>query len=131
MTGGEDKCYRMSEEALQAANDGLVQGKFLAEWLPFLKYIPTWFPGASFKRKALEWRQMNRAMLNLPFEMVKQRMVSWLVPETLGYSPRYITDGRHCCPMLCNHRAGAVVLLWWGRRAGETYQGRGSYRLCW
>lgn len=41
-----------------------------------MKYIPAWLPGASFKRKALEWRQMNQSMLNLPFDMVKQRMVS-------------------------------------------------------
>lgn len=32
-------------------------------------------PGAGFKRQAQEWRKLNRAMLNEPFEMARQRVV--------------------------------------------------------
>lgn len=49
----------------------------LAQTMPAVRYIPTWAPFASFKRKALEWRQLNRAMLNEPYRMVKERTVSY------------------------------------------------------
>jgi hypothetical protein len=41
-----------------------------------LKHIPAWFPFATFKRQALEWRKFTRAMVNRPFEMISQQMVS-------------------------------------------------------
>ena len=40
-----------------------------------VKYVPSWFPGANFKVQAKEWRNDSTAMLEKPFEMVKQRMV--------------------------------------------------------
>lgn len=40
-----------------------------------VKYVPTWFPGAGFKRKAYEWRKLSQAMLERPFDMVKERVV--------------------------------------------------------
>jgi len=41
-----------------------------------VKYIPSWFPGASFKRKAREWRKLSRDLIERPFEAVKHKMVS-------------------------------------------------------
>lgn len=46
-----------------------------------MKYVPTWLPGAGFKRQALKWRRSVRAMLDLPFRMVQERMVSLVVSE--------------------------------------------------
>ena len=43
-----------------------------------VRYIPSWFPGAEFKRKAIEWREDSVAMLEEPFEMVKQKIVNSL-----------------------------------------------------
>ena len=40
-----------------------------------MKHVPSWFPGAEFKRKAKVWRQDTVAMLEEPFAMVKQKMV--------------------------------------------------------
>lgn len=40
-----------------------------------VKHIPTWMPGASFKRKALEWRKFSDALSNEPFEEVKKGIV--------------------------------------------------------
>ena len=49
---------------------------YTAETVSAVRHVPTWMPGAAFKRKALEWRKLNRAMLNEPYEMVKERTVS-------------------------------------------------------
>lgn len=41
-----------------------------------VKYLPEWFPGASFQKKAREVRQLSRELLNRPFDEVKTRIVS-------------------------------------------------------
>ncbi len=33
-----------------------VQGRFLVDYLPFLKYLPTWLPGMGWKKQGLQWR---------------------------------------------------------------------------
>ncbi|PCH33770.1 cytochrome P450 [Wolfiporia cocos MD-104 SS10] len=49
-------------------------GTYLVDYIPLLRHVPTWLPGAEFKRKALEWRKLSLGMLNKPFEMVKERV---------------------------------------------------------
>ena len=49
-----------------------------------MKYIPSWFPGALFKRQAKEWRKLSEAMLQKPFEMVKQKMVRTQLSKDLA-----------------------------------------------
>jgi hypothetical protein len=41
-----------------------------------VKYIPEWFPGAGFKMKAKEWKKVVTATVNMPFQHVKDAMVS-------------------------------------------------------
>jgi hypothetical protein len=42
---------------------------------PTLKYVPMWFPGTEFQRKAEEWRKRARAMVDIPYTETKQQMV--------------------------------------------------------
>jgi hypothetical protein len=49
---------------------------FLVDMFPWLKWVPEWVPGAGFKRKAREWRKCADAMLNDPYEVTKQDVVS-------------------------------------------------------
>jgi hypothetical protein len=41
-----------------------------------VKYVPEWMPGAGFKKKAREWRKLSQAMINIPYDMVKEKFVS-------------------------------------------------------
>ena len=72
-------------------------GKFLVDTLPFcmfffkkkvetielepflnhglVKHIPSWFPGAGFKRQAKVWRGLISEFVNEPFDKVKANMV--------------------------------------------------------
>lgn len=52
------------------------------DYIPSLKYIPLWFPGASFKRQALEWRIAVDQMADLPFELIKKKIVCILYFES-------------------------------------------------
>jgi hypothetical protein len=42
-------------------------GAFLVDAMPMLQYVPRWFPGADFKRKAFEWSKWTTAMVEVPF----------------------------------------------------------------
>jgi hypothetical protein len=42
--------------------------------ISLVKYVPEWMPGASFKRKAREWRGVAERFYTIPFDFVKQSM---------------------------------------------------------
>lgn len=46
----------------------------LLKVMPFLRYLPSWFPGAGFKRNAAKCRGMAAEMAELPFAMAKDEM---------------------------------------------------------
>jgi hypothetical protein len=53
----------------------LMPASLVVNAFPLLRFLPSWFPGASFKRKALEGRYHMRQMINLPVDMVEKQMV--------------------------------------------------------
>ncbi|KAJ7625700.1 cytochrome P450 [Roridomyces roridus] len=55
----EDPFITLAQRAVHAFAAALVPGLYLVDTFPILKYIPTWFPGAGFKRKAREWRKLT------------------------------------------------------------------------
>jgi hypothetical protein len=48
---------------------------FLVNVFPWLEYVPSWFPGAGWKRKAMAWNKVGEDLINVPFEWTKQQMV--------------------------------------------------------
>ncbi|KAG2118424.1 cytochrome P450, partial [Suillus clintonianus] len=64
----------LADEAMQGLGAAGIFGTFLVDYLPSLKYIPAWMPGADFKRQALIWRKKTRAMIDKPFQAVRERM---------------------------------------------------------
>ncbi|THU92071.1 cytochrome P450 [Dendrothele bispora CBS 962.96] len=56
-------------------------GSFFVDYLPCLKYMPAWFPGASFKQKANTWAPMVSNLINAPWKRVKSSMKFNLVPN--------------------------------------------------
>lgn len=51
------------------------QLKSLQDTIPALKYVPSWMPGADFKRQAKEWRELSRNFVETPFMETKRNMV--------------------------------------------------------
>jgi hypothetical protein len=41
-----------------------------------VKYVPSWFPGAGFQKKAAEWKVLAEEMPSKPFRAVKEAVVS-------------------------------------------------------
>ena len=65
----------------QAVRFSLVDSLFYVQMFFLVKHVPEWMPGAGFKKKAKEWRKLSQAMINVPYEMVKEKFVSrWKFP---------------------------------------------------
>ncbi|KAF9494670.1 cytochrome P450 [Pleurotus eryngii] len=71
-----DEYVTLADKALFGVTQSGVFGTYMVDYVPLLKHVPAWMPGAEFKRNARKWRTLATQMLNRPFEMVKERMES-------------------------------------------------------
>ena len=71
----DDPYISIAEEALNGLAEAAVPGTFWVDLIPILKYVPSWFPGAGFKKKAARWKEANNAMAEKPFLHVKEQWV--------------------------------------------------------
>ncbi|KAK7442489.1 hypothetical protein VKT23_016087 [Stygiomarasmius scandens] len=64
-----------ADRALDGFVHAAIHGTFWVDYFPLLKYVPSWIPGASFQRKAKEWKEYALAMVSKPYQEVKSQMV--------------------------------------------------------
>ncbi|KAF9256772.1 cytochrome P450 [Marasmius fiardii PR-910] len=65
-----------AERALEALTYALQPGNFLVDSIPWLKYVPEWFPGTGFKSKAREWRSLRERVEREVFDATKRDMAN-------------------------------------------------------
>ncbi|KAH9937831.1 CyP450 monooxygenase [Epithele typhae] len=70
----DDEHLGLLEEGHEIFIKAFVPGKYLAESLPFLQYVPDWFPGAQFKRDAKTWKARFNAIKREPFDAAMKAM---------------------------------------------------------
>ena len=70
-----DPYIRVAEEAMKGVSEAGIPGTFWVDLFPMLKYVPSWFPGAGFQKKAAHWRELNKALIETPFRYVKEQLV--------------------------------------------------------
>lgn len=76
-----------------------------------VKYVPSWFPGAGFKRFAAKGHVVTTKTVNKPFNEVKRRMVrfrSFPIIVGVPWVTRFLADARN--------RRGVVLLYALTRR---------------
>ncbi|KZV92238.1 cytochrome P450 [Exidia glandulosa HHB12029] len=66
----DDPYVEMANEAIESLSPALFPGTFAIDWIPALKHLPSWFPGAKFKRDAAEWSKYPNGLVNIPFDRV-------------------------------------------------------------
>ena len=71
----DDPYISIAEEALTRAAEAGIPGAFWVDWFPILKYVPSWFPGAGFQRKAERVRETSNTMAEKPFRHVQEQLV--------------------------------------------------------
>ncbi|ELU43377.1 O-methylsterigmatocystin oxidoreductase [Rhizoctonia solani AG-1 IA] len=101
-TSAEDPLVKI----VQVALNGFIQAAapaskcdFLVNYFPFLEIIPSWFPGAGWKRLAETWRKDKDNMIEIPYNWTKQQIASGTahpsIVNTLLANLRSKTSGSH------------------------------------
>ncbi|KAG6807760.1 hypothetical protein H0H92_006477 [Tricholoma furcatifolium] len=64
----------ISEKAVDMLSNSFFPGAQAVNALPFLKYLPSWFPGAGFQTYAKNCKVLTDEMQNGPIRFVKEKM---------------------------------------------------------
>ncbi|KAI0697621.1 cytochrome P450 [Cerioporus squamosus] len=66
----DDRYVAAVDAALEGPVQGLVPGTFLVDFLPVLRHVPTWCPGATSQRLFAKWQAAAERLKNLPYGRV-------------------------------------------------------------
>ncbi|KAJ3503678.1 hypothetical protein NLJ89_g8325 [Agrocybe chaxingu] len=69
-----DPLVKLADEATEQFSLSTAPGGFLVNLVPPLRYLPSWFPGAGFKKTAKLWAETLNAMTNNPHDWVKEKI---------------------------------------------------------
>ncbi|KAF7324281.1 O-methylsterigmatocystin oxidoreductase [Mycena sanguinolenta] len=69
-----DRFVALAENAANKLSEAVLPGSVVVNTFPFLRYLPSWMPGAGFQRYAAECREVTKEMQKVPFNFVKQNM---------------------------------------------------------
>jgi hypothetical protein len=82
LQGEHDPFVDLADKATEQFSLSTSPGAFLVDVMPFLKYVPTWVPGAGFQRIAKEWSATLKEMVDMPYNFTKQQMASGTAPPS-------------------------------------------------
>ncbi|GAB1523262.1 cytochrome P450 family protein [Rhizoctonia solani] len=71
-----DALVRDSATLVEKFTITAIPTNFLVNFIPWLKYVPEWFPGAQWKRNIIQWRQLKERVINNPYEWAKAQIAS-------------------------------------------------------
>jgi len=72
----DDPYVNLAEEAMGAAAKVGNFGTYWVDLFPWLKHVPEWVPGASFRRQARLWREIVVKTPQMPYDTVKKATIS-------------------------------------------------------
>jgi hypothetical protein len=75
-----NKLVNDADRFAQGFMDAFAPGRLLVGVLPSLRYVPSWLPGAGWKRKLHELAILAEEIKIKPFDDAKARLVSFLRP---------------------------------------------------
>ena len=97
-----DKHISLAERGVDIFIKIMIPGRYLVEAIPVLRHIPTWFPGASFKRDASAWKEEVLALRDEPFRVTQEQIVCIYVlaqePLFLNFPLEYNSRLRNLIP---------------------------------
>lgn len=72
----DDRLLIQSDDCINILSNEIAAegGVWVVDIFPFLKYLPSWFPGAGFKRRAEVLKKRFFTLAEEPFKFVKMRL---------------------------------------------------------
>ena len=81
----DDPYISIAEEVLNGLAEAGIPGTFWVDMIPILKYVPSWFPGAGFQKKAKRVREATDIMAEKPFRVVQEQVVRFHFIELISF----------------------------------------------
>ncbi|KAF5387612.1 hypothetical protein D9615_000087 [Tricholomella constricta] len=75
-----DPFIELADQATEQFSLATAPGGYLVDSLPVLCHVPTWFPGAGFRRTAKLWAATLVEMVEQPHDFVKRQMAAGVAP---------------------------------------------------
>ncbi|KAL7799316.1 cytochrome P450 [Trichoderma afarasin] len=69
-----DPLAELITKVVKHGSETVIPFAWPVDMLPFLSYLPEWFPGGGFKRTVREWRGLLDASADIPYAFAKQQM---------------------------------------------------------
>ncbi|KAF8592851.1 cytochrome P450 [Ceratobasidium sp. AG-I] len=90
VNSANDRLIEVIETAIRQSSQAVSPGSFVVNFIPWLQYVPAWFPGAGWKRKAQAWRADKDEMLCAPYNWTKTQMAAGTAPSSI--TKRLLTE---------------------------------------
>ncbi|KAF4586172.1 hypothetical protein EYR38_010446 [Pleurotus pulmonarius] len=82
----DDKFVQLAEKAGTATIEVGTPAATLVDFIPLLKHLPSWMPGGGFKREARKCQALVQAMIDIPFESVRDSVINGNAPPSFTSS---------------------------------------------
>ncbi|KAJ5205277.1 Cytochrome P450 [Penicillium cf. griseofulvum] len=69
-----DPLVDLADKAMEDFSYALLPATWAVEFIPIMRYLPAWFPGAGFVKIAHSYRSTAKAFSNVPYSFTKQKM---------------------------------------------------------
>ncbi|KAJ7112408.1 cytochrome P450 [Mycena crocata] len=76
VAGGRDRFVDLAEELSKMTGEAIQPGRWLVDSFPFLRHVPSWFPGAGFKRWASQKRKRSDEIIFGPLNFVQEQLAN-------------------------------------------------------
>ncbi|KAI0341735.1 cytochrome P450 [Trametopsis cervina] len=83
VTGMDDPYIKLASKAMDVQVESNLFGAFWVEFIPFLKYLPSWAPGSYAVRYGARWRQIVMQLAHRGFDEVKDGKVNSMTSELI------------------------------------------------
>ncbi|KAF4617311.1 hypothetical protein D9613_005809 [Agrocybe pediades] len=74
---------QIADKAVSALNKSLIPGATVAHHIPFLQHLPSWFPGANYKRQASEVKELTEQMQDMPLSFLGKGIIGGTSSQSL------------------------------------------------
>lgn len=72
----DDEYVKTAQMAMEGHSIAHIPGVHWVEYMPILKYIPSWVPGATFKKLVEKYRPYTKRMVSRPYQEMRKAVVS-------------------------------------------------------
>ncbi|KAJ5973004.1 uncharacterized protein N7479_002922 [Penicillium vulpinum] len=70
----QDPLVDLADKAMEEFSYALLPATWAVEFIPIMKYLPAWFPGARFVKIAQGYKSKSKAFSDVPYAFTKQQM---------------------------------------------------------